>query len=86
MGNGRAKASFATEGFAKILTGVSILLIFSGLLVFGYTFNEMYLTNSKQEAAQEKLAAIYNGQQNFENNEEVFASESNFLSSTILNS
>ena len=39
----------------------------------------MYLTNSKQEAAQEKLAAIYNGDQNFENNVEVFASESSFI-------
>ena len=39
----------------------------------------MYLTNSKQVAAQEKLAAIYSGEQTFENNEEVFASESNFL-------
>ena len=39
----------------------------------------MYLTNSKQEAAQEKLAAIYNGEQNIENVEEVFATESNFI-------
>ena len=48
-------------------------------MVSGYAFNEMYLTNSKQEAAQEKLAAIYNGNQNFEDNVEVFASESSFI-------
>jgi len=75
----KAKLKKGNRGFAKILTGVSILLIFSGLLVSGYAFNEIYLTDSKQEAAQEKLAAIYNGEQNFENNLEVFASESNFL-------
>jgi len=39
----------------------------------------MYLSNSKQEAAQEKLASIYNGEQNSENDEEVFASESSFI-------
>ena len=36
----------------------------------------MYLTNSKQVVAQEKLAAIFNGQENFQNDEIVFASES----------
>jgi LPXTG-site transpeptidase (sortase) family protein len=67
------------RGFAKILTGVSMLLIFSGLLITGYAFNEMYLTNSKQEAAQEKLAAIYNGEASSGEVEEVFAAESNLI-------
>ena len=75
----KVKVKKSNRGFAKILTGISILLIFSGLLISGYAFNEMYLTNSKQEAAQEKLAAIYNGDQNFDNNVEVFASESSFI-------
>ncbi|MFB5598198.1 MAG: sortase, partial [Nitrosopumilaceae archaeon] len=75
----KAKLKNSNRGFAKILTVVSILLIFSGLLISGYTFNEMYLTNSKQAVAQEKLAAIYSGEQTFEINKEVFASESNFL-------
>ena len=75
----KAKIIKSNRGFAKILTGFSILFILSGLLISGYAFNEMYLTNSKQVAAQEKLAAIHSGEQTFENNEEVFASESNFL-------
>ena len=36
----------------------------------------MYLTNSKQEIAQEKLAAIYNGEKTLEEVEEAFAAES----------
>ena len=54
-------------------------MVFSGLLISGYTYNQFYLTNSQQEIAQEKLASIYSGEQNFEKNEEVFASESNFI-------
>ena len=65
--------------YARALTGVSILLIATGLLFSGYAYNEMYLTNSKQVVAQEKLAAVFNGQENFENNEIVFASESSFI-------
>ena len=53
-----------------------ILLILSGLLITAYTFNQMYLTNSKQEIAQEKLAAIYNGEKTLDEVEEVFATES----------
>ena len=65
--------------YAKALTGVSILLIATGLLFSGYAYNEMYLTNSKQLVAQEKLAAIFNGQENSENDEIVFARESSFI-------
>ena len=39
----------------------------------------MYLTNSKQEAAQERLAAIYSGEETLQENEKVFATESNFI-------
>ena len=59
----KSKLKKSNRGFAKILTGVSVLLIFSGLLISGYAFNEMYLTNSKQESAQEKLAATIRGLQ-----------------------
>ena len=66
----------SNRSFAKILSGVSILFILSGLLITAYTFNQMYLTNSKQEIAQEKLAAIYNGEKTLDEVEEVFATES----------
>ena len=66
----------SNRSFAKVLSGVSILLILSGLLITAYTFNQMYLTNSKQEIAQEKLGAIYNGEKTLDEVEEVFATES----------
>ena len=75
----KTKLKKSNRVFANVLTGVSILLVFSGLLISGYTYNQFYLTNSQQEIAQEKLASIYSGEQNFEKNEEVFASESNFI-------
>ena len=73
------KRKKTNRGSKKLWSVVSVLLIFSGLLISGYAFNEMYLTNSKQEAAQEKLAAIYSGEKPIEEAEEVFAAESNFI-------
>ena len=75
----KLKREKTNRGSKKLWSVISVLLIFSGLLISGYAFNEMYLTNSKQEAAQEKLAAIYSGEKSIEEAEEVFAAESNFI-------
>ena len=68
----KTKRKKGNKGFPKVITGVSILLVLSGLLISGYAYNEMYLTNSKQEAAQERLAAIYSGEETLQENEKVF--------------
>ncbi len=50
----------------KAVTVFSTLLLLSGILTFGYIYNEMYLSNSKQESSQMKLASMHSDQSNKE--------------------
>ncbi len=50
----------------KAVTVFSSLLLISGILTFGYIYNEMYLSNSKQESSQMKLASMHSDQSNKE--------------------
>jgi LPXTG-site transpeptidase (sortase) family protein len=63
----------------KVVTVLSSLLLLSGILTFGYIYNEMYLSNSKQESSQMKLASIHSDQSNEEFSEIIFKEESNLI-------
>ena len=63
----------------KAVTVLSSLLLLSGILTFGYIYNEMYLSNSKQESSQMKLASIHSDQSSKEFSEIIFEEESNLI-------
>ena len=57
----------------------SVLTLFTGMLTIGYVINEMYLSNSKQESAQVKLAAMYLDESNKEVSDIKFEDEANLI-------
>ena len=61
------------------MTVLSSILLLSGILTFGYIYNEMYLSNSKQESSQMKLASMHSDQSNKEFSEIIFKEESNLI-------
>ena len=63
----------------KAVTVFSSLLLISGILTFGYIYNEMYLSNSKQESSQMKLASMHSDQSNKEFSEIIFKEESKLI-------
>jgi LPXTG-site transpeptidase (sortase) family protein len=63
----------------KAVTALSALLLLSAVFSIGYIYNEAYLSNSKQESSQIKLASMYSDQSNKENSEIIFKEESNII-------